>query len=375
MKFLDNIILDNSVRTIFAVFGTIILVLIFRKTISKSVASLLFIFVRRNWKTIEKKEFVALIIKPLAWFISICISVFAIDKLNFPEAWLFKIYGHGTDEILEKTGTCLIIIYFIWFVTSLIDFIALILEQKAKATKDKSDDQLIVFFRDFLKVIVTILGILLIIKAGFNQDVGTVLTGLSIVGAAMALAAKESLENLIASFIIFFDKPFFTGDFLKVNNVSGTVEHIGLRSTRIRTIDKTLVTVPNKQMVDSVVDNMSLRIQRRAEIKLEFVPASPTASIEKLIRNCHAFLEKNQGLVEKHSVFFSDFNKSGITISIEFFTGHCSMAEFNQFRQTLNLFLKYEVESLQLELASGGNDINIFNNDTGTGDSKSRPII
>ena len=96
MKFLDNIILDNSVRTILAVFGTIILVLIFRKTISKSVASLLFIFVRRNWKTIEKKEFVALIIKPLAWFISICISVFAIDKLNFPEAWLFKKIGRAS---------------------------------------------------------------------------------------------------------------------------------------------------------------------------------------------------------------------------------------------------------------------------------------
>ena len=55
-------------------------------------------------------------------------------------------------------------------------------------------------------------------------------------GAALALAAKESIENLIASFIIFFDKPFFTGDTLKVNNVSGTVEKIGLRSTRIRTI-------------------------------------------------------------------------------------------------------------------------------------------
>jgi MscS family membrane protein len=119
-----------------------------------------------------------------------------------------------------------------------------------------------------LKVIISIIGVLFILKAAFNQNIGSLLTGLSIVGAAMALAAKESLENLIASFIIFFDKPFFTGDTLKVNNVSGTVEKIGLRSTRIRTTEKTLVTVPNKQMVDSVVDNMSMRTQRRAEIKL-----------------------------------------------------------------------------------------------------------
>ncbi|MEI9958567.1 MAG: mechanosensitive ion channel domain-containing protein [Ferruginibacter sp.] len=59
------------------------------------------------------------------------------------------------------------------------------------------------------------------------------------------------MENLIASFIIFFDKPFTAGDTLTANNISGTVEKIGLRSTRIRTADKTLVTIPNKLMVDS----------------------------------------------------------------------------------------------------------------------------
>jgi MscS family membrane protein len=375
IKFLDTILLDNSIKSYLAVFGTILFVWLFRKSLSKTVASLLFIFVRRNWKTIEKKDFVALIIKPLAWFITISISVFAIDKLIFPEAWMYIIYGHSTEEILNKFGTCLIIIYFTWFITSLIDFIALILEQKAKLTKDKSDDQLIVFFRDFLKVIVSILGILLIIRAGFNQNIGTVLTGLSIVGAAMALAAKESLENLIASFIIFFDKPFFTGDFLKVNNVTGTVEHIGLRSTRIRTIDKTLVTVPNKQMVDSIVDNLSLRIQRRAEIKMEFMPNSPTTSIEKLIQGTSSFLDQHKEMAEKHSVFFSEFNKSGITITIEFFTIHCSMAEFNQFKQTFNIFLKKLVEDLQLVLATGGSDINIFNNDPNAGAAKSQPII
>ena len=375
MKFLDTVILDNTVRTYLAVFGTIAFVLLFKKLLSKSVASLLFIFVHRNWKTIEKKEFISLIIKPLAWFITISIAVFAIDKLNFPQAWYFKIYGHPTDEILNKTGICLIIIYFTWFVTRLISFIALIMEQKAKLTKDKSDDQLIVFLRDFLKVIVTILGVLLIIKAVFNQDVGTVLTGLSIVGAAMALAAKESLENLIASFIIFFDKPFYTGDTLKVNNVTGMVEHIGLRSTRIRTQDKTLVTVPNKQMVDSVVDNLSMRSQRRAEMKLDFVASSKTNDIEKFIKETEGILAADKEQVIKFSVFFSDFNKNGITITIEFFTIHITMAEFNRLKQSFNIALKKLTEDLQLELASAGSDINIFNNDPNAGNSKSQPII
>lgn len=368
-------ILDNTVKSYLLVLAVILFLLLFKRLLSHSVASVLFLFVRRNWKTIEKKEFVSLIIKPLSWFITISLSIFVIDKLNFPSAWYFKIYGHPTDDIFAKAGTCLIIIYFTWFVISLIDFIALILEQKAKTTKDKNDDQLIVFFRDFLKVIVSILGILLIIKAGFNQNVGTILTGLSIVGAAMALAAKESLENLIASFIIFFDKPFYTGDTLKVNNVTGMVEHIGLRSTRIRTTDKTLVTVPNKQMVDSVVDNLSMRNQRRAEMKIELVAKSHTADIETFIKKADEILAGYKDEIIKHTVFFSEFNKNGVTITIEFYTIHFTMADFNKLKQSFNLSVKKLIEDLKLELASGGSDINIFSGDPAAGAAKNQPII
>lgn len=374
-KILQMMILDNSVQSYLLAFGSILFLFLIKRFLSHWVASILFLFVKNHWKTIEKKQFVSLIIKPLSWFITISLSVFIIDKLNFPSAWYFKIYGHPTDEIIERAGICLIIIYFTWVITGLIDFIALIFEQKAKQVRDKNDDQLIVFFRDFLKVIATILGILLLIKVGFNQDVGTVLTGLSIVGAAMALAAKESLENLIASFIIFFDKPFYTGDTLKVNNVTGTVEHIGLRSTRIRTVEKTLVTVPNKQMVDSVVDNLSMRIQRRAEIKLEFNANSSTAAIEKLIKETEAILAKQNKVIEKFTVFFTDFNKNGITISVEYFTIHFTMNEFNVLKQSINIALKKLIEEFKLELASGGSDINIFNGDPNAGATKNQSVI
>lgn len=374
-KFLETVFLDNSILSYLVVLCTILLVLLFKKFLSRSVASLLFLLVRNNWKTIQKKDFIGLILKPLAWFIAISISVFAIDKLNFPSAWYYKIYGHPTDKIFEKAGACLIIIYFIWLILSLINFIALIFEQKAKTTKDKSDDQVIVFFRDFLKVIFTILGILLLIKVVLNQDISTLLTGLSIVGAAMALAAKESLENLIASFIIFFDKPFFTGDTLKVNNVTGTVEHIGLRSTKIRTLDKTLVTIPNKQMVDSVLDNLSMRTQRRIEIKLDFDAKSTTTSIEKLMEEVKRIMDQYNEQIIKSSVFFSDFNKNGIIITVEFFTIPFSMSELNVLKQSVNISLKKIIEDLKLELASAGSDINIFSGDPNAGAAKNQSII
>ena len=376
MDFLDTFFLDNSIRNLLYVTCIILFVLLFRRWLSRYVASLLYIPIQRTWKTVEKKEFIGLIIKPLGWFLAILISVFAIDKLNFPEAWRFSIYGLSFDLILERVGLSLISIYFIWLILSLIDFVALILEQKAKATKDKRDDQLIVFFRDFFKAIIYILGILLILRVGFNRNVGAILTGLSIIGAAMALAAKESIENLIASFIIFFDKPFFTGDTVKVNNVTGSVEHIGLRSTRIRTADKTLVTVPNKQMVDSVVDNWSMRTNRRAEIKLEFDNSVSSDSIEQFISSLKAYLDSQLNSITKSSVFLTEYNKNGATITIEYFTQPFSMTEFNVLKQQFNLFVKKQVEEKGLKLASAGNDINIFNNETG-GDNPpiNRPII
>src|SRR6185369_15383118 len=126
-----------------------------------------------------------------------------------------------------------------------------------------------------------------------NYDIDKILAGLSIVAAALALSARESLENLIASIIIFFDKPFAIGDTLKVQQVTGTVEKIGLRSTRIRTTEKTYVTVPNKQMVDSILDNLSLRTHRRAVLNLDLHPHTSPQQVNQMLPALTALLKNN----------------------------------------------------------------------------------
>jgi MscS family membrane protein len=278
------------------------------------------------------------------------VTVFSLDKLNYPKALQFSLYGHTAEDILSRVGPGILIAAFVWLILRLVDFIALVLEQKANQTEDTRDNQLIVFFRDFLKVMITIIGILWIIKVCFHQPIGNVLTGLSIVGAALALAAKESLENLIASFIIFFDKPFFTGDTVKVNNISGMVEHIGLRSTRIRTAEKTLVTVPNKQMVDTMLDNWSLRTARRAEIRLELAQQTPIASVEQLIAFIDKYLQQLQ-TITSHEVVLKDISKNGLLVNIEIYSLPIALSEFDNTKQQLLIAVKKEMEKSKIELA------------------------
>ncbi len=373
MHFLQEKILDNSIQNLFIVVGVIMLVVLFKRLLSDYLASLSYMFINRTWKMIDRKQFSVLFLKPLSWFITVCIGILSISELTYPSAWQFKIYKIPFDIILEKLAVTIFIYSFCRLLFSVIDFVTLILSQKAKLTKDKSDDQLVVFFRDFFKVILGIVAVLLILKAAFNQNIGNLLTGLSIVGAALALSARESLENLIASFIIFFDKPFYVGDTLKVNTVTGTVERIGLRSTRIRTADKTLVTVPNKQMVDSVVDNWSMRTERRGEIKLELSEKTKVADAQNFLQKTKGIMGMREAQILEFSVFLSDYNRNGTTITVEYFTPPITMTAFNSLKEEINISLMQLIEKEKIELASAGSNINIFSPDIEA--SKSRPII
>ena len=361
MDFLDKIFWDNTIRNYLIVGGIILAMLLLKRYLSRYITWFLCRIFSRIWKTFDKESFTSLVVQPLDWLLFIVIAIFAIDKLNFPSALHFKIYGHAIEEVTDKTGIAIIIISFTHFLLRIIDFMAKVLEQRALKTNDKTDDQLVIFFRDFLKVMVGIIGVLLLLKACFNQPITGLLTSLSIVGAAVALAAKESLENLIASFIIFFDKPFRVDDTVKVNAVTGTVERIGLRSTRIRTADKTLVTVPNKQMVDSVVDNWSMRTQRRGEFKLELAPSTTAIQTQQLTAALKKLLETKKELIGSSTVYLTDLNKNGLAVTAEYFTEPVLLDTFNVLKEELAFAVKKILEAQDIAMAASANTVTIIN--------------
>ena len=315
---LHQIILNNTVENYLYVALVLLLTLLFRRILSKYLAKLLFKFVGKQGKQSARESFLNLVVQPLDLFLLLMIGMIAFDGLVFPKAFNFTIFRVSFRQIIDSLTNGILIIAFIWLCLRLIDFIAMILEEKANLTIDQTDNQLILFFKDFFKVILIIIGILLILRFSFNKDIGNLLTGLSIVGAALALATRESLENLIASFIIFFDKPFAIGDLIKVNNFTGTIEKIGLRSTRILTLEKTLISVPNKQMVDSIVDNHSLRTQRKAEFKLEISLKANAAELKELIEYINRLVQAP--FSQNHLVYLTDTGKHAHMLQVEYYT-------------------------------------------------------
>ncbi|MBO9617927.1 MAG: mechanosensitive ion channel [Niabella sp.] len=353
---LNQVYFNNSLNTYLAVGITILVVVLFKKYIAHYVAKGIFALLKIRYKNIDLQTFLSLVAKPLGLFLAVLITVGALDKLKLPDELDFNIYHLTSRELLRMTGSFLVIFSFFRLIIKITDFSMLMIQDRYLTTPERGNHQLFFFFKDFIKVVIGVIGVLFILKYTFNYDVKGLLTGLSIVGAAVALALKESMENLIASFIIFFDKPFAIGDSVKLGGVSGVVEKIGLRSTRVRSDDKSFITVPNKQMADSIVDNQSNRLQRRINLQLEVSASTPAASVEALLKGIRDIVATND--IQSPSVFVTNVTANAIVIACVYFTG-ADVTAFNKIRERSTLAILSLMEQLRIETAQSVNDIKI----------------
>ncbi len=354
--------LDNTVEAYLYVIGVIVFILLVKRLLSKFLASKLLGIITHQRQSPKRQAFLSLVIKPIEKFLIVFIAYTAFDGLYFPNAFKISFYRHhiSTEYIINIIAVGIIVSVFIQLCMRILKFVQQILEEKASIEENKTDNQLIIFFSDFIKVILVIIGILLVIKFGFDKDISSLLTGLGIVGAAVALAMRESLENLIASFIIFFDKPFIIGDLVKVQNFTGVIEKIGLRSTRIRTEQKTYITVPNKQMVDTIIDNISVRTQRRVELKLEINLLATSQQLIDISQQIKDVLN-NKKAVEVSYVFLSDIGKNAHIFSVEYFvTMPQPIEEFNSLKEEINIALIQLLEKNKVQLAAQSQSVDVL---------------
>lgn len=361
-ELLSQIIWDNTVQRYLIVAGVILLGFLLKKYLAHSTVEFFFLLLTKRYKQVDIVSFKKLVARPLGLFIAVLIMVVTLDQLNFPRALDFSIYHLKLKELFRMIATAALIFTFFRFLIRCIDFAVLLIRERYIQDDQMGSHQLVFFFKDFIKVLIGIIGTLLLLKYVFRYDIKGLLTGLSIVGAAVALALKESLENLIASFIIFFDKPFATGDYVRGSDFAGNIEKIGLRSTRLRTDAKTYLTVPNKKMVDSVVDNQSNLTQRRTDLKLELEADTKSDQIRELLDRIRTILEDRQ--VQNTTLFLNDIRPGALQVTVIYFTGPIPYTDYTKLRQTINLEILEYLESAGINLTGTMTNISLVNPQT-----------
>ncbi|AZQ60942.1 mechanosensitive ion channel family protein [Flammeovirga pectinis] len=185
------------------------------------------------------------------------------------------------------------------FFYNLIDLWVAFWLKKANENEDQIQRGFAPFFGMSAKLFIIIIGLVFTVSAlGF--DITGLLTGLSIGGVAVALAAQDTIRNLFGSIMIFMDRPFIIGDWVKADGVSGSIEQIGLRSTRIRTFENSVVSIPNSRMADFTIDNMGMRIFRRYKTTLR-------VSYETKPDQLDEFVDRLKELIRNHPHTRKDF--------------------------------------------------------------------
>ena len=248
---LDFEIGENSVGEYLTVILVLLGVLFLKRFISVLVSRLIYKIIRKKPELSAVRTFENLLTKPLEWLITLLVLYFSVSQLDIPTAWhLDSVEKPGLLRLLSKLFELTLIGAFTFLILRLLDFFAIeFIEREDKGKQYMIDKQIMPFVKELLKIFIVIVAFFFGLGFVFELNVGNIIAGLGLGGLAFALAAKESLENLFASFTIFLDKPFAVGDQVTVNNITGTIEKVGFRSTRIRTLEKSFLTLPNKLMI------------------------------------------------------------------------------------------------------------------------------
>ncbi|TKC00817.1 mechanosensitive ion channel family protein [Pedobacter cryophilus] len=325
-QFLNQIVWGNTIKSYLLFIGIILLGLILKKVISKIISKSLFTLFHKFSKEIKIDKFLDLLVKPIEFLISIIVFYVAINQLNYPlEVVVFKrtvgksLYTITIIQVLDKVFLFLIIISAFRILLRTIDFISHVFSYRASLTESKTDDQMVPFLRELSKIIAIILGVFVVMGAVFNMNVATIVAGLGIGGLAIALAAQDTLQNLLGSFTIFADKPFVVGDLVNVAGYDGVIEKVGFRSTLLRTMDKTLVVIPNKKMIDSPLENLTLRNLRRVKFNVGVLYGTSPAVIRKISEEITDYIQTHKETTQDTLVTFDSFGDSSLNIQVLYF--------------------------------------------------------
>lgn len=335
METIVEILLAISVIIIFKIFSSIISKIIIKIFSKKGVQ-------KQKINDIKKNPFY-LPLKTIFTFIGVYIALNMLTKtLNLDDSLLAVIskvikilmillvaraFGEGLDEengILSKIGT------------------------KSNKELDESTKKLVL---KALKTIIYVLaGFMIISELGY--DIGGFLTGLGIGGVVLTLAAQDTAKSFIGGIAIFIDRPFKVGDYISVGQFEGTVEEIKFRTTNIRTLDNSVLHIPNSEMSIATIKNSSEMTKRRynTELLVEFTTNLEELQIlEQRINNI--FVTNEVVIKDSINIYFQAITYNGIKIVVNAYVNETNYSEFLKIQEDFNYQIMNIIRNSNVNLA------------------------
>lgn len=338
-KILEQVYFGNSLKQYLWFLGILILGFIFLRFFSRFSSRMMFKLFKRFSAEVKIEKFVELLVKPVELLLISTLIYSALHQLGYPlDEVIFerKKLDVTYFDVIDKVYVFFLIVSIFWMLLRIVDFVALVFEYKASLTDTKSDDQLVLFVRELVKILIVIVGIFVLLGAVFEINVLTLITGLGIGGIAVALAAKDSLENLFGSFTIFIDKPFVVGDLVKVDGIEGTIEKVGFRSTQIRSTDRSIITVPNKKMIDSALENLTLRNFRRVKFSLGLTYNTSPEAMKKILDEINVLINAHPKMKEEGVAVFEEFGDFSLKLMVLYFVEMTDYYEYLKIKEQTN---------------------------------------
>ncbi|NOQ51583.1 MAG: mechanosensitive ion channel [Desulfuromonadaceae bacterium] len=340
----DQTFAGISLFRMISVLGILFLALLLKKILAHLFTKTIF---KAAQKTSSKMDDILLknLNKPAEFLVLVLGCYLSVEILQLPTE------PTDVDKLARNALQVLLTFNMAWFCYNSVSLLEHWLGHWAKRTESTLDDHLVPFIRKTLRVFIVFLAILMLVQ-NLGYSISGLLASLGIGGLAVALAAKDSLSNIFGSIMILLDRPFTIGDWIKADDLEGTVEEIGFRSTRIRTFAKTLITVPNSTLMNMSIDNFSRMPKRRIKLTIGITyDTNPqqmrqaVAAIKQMLRE-HPAIDQDFFLVN-----FTNFGASSLDIMVYCFTTSTIWGEYLDAREDVCLKIMETLGELGLDIA------------------------
>ncbi len=272
--------------------------------------------------------------------------------VGFMRALLPQLLLYEPAELfVQQVLRALLLADVLWAFWRLVDVVAELSWSSEFSLEHPSSRALIPLARRMGKAVVAVAAILLLISA-LGYPVTSLIAGLGIGGLALALASQKTVENLFGAFSLGIDQPFREGDFVRVEDLTGTVESLGLRSTRIRTPDRTVVSIPNGKLAEMRLETYAARDRLRLSCIIGLEYGTTSEQMRQVLGELERVLREHPKIhPDGLSVRFIELAASSLNVEVVCFFATRDAEEFSLIRQELLLTFLHIIESAGTRIA------------------------